>query len=281
LKPDESALHNLLRIGGARARRMTELELRDFLARFGFRGDRVFEPVEPFSGGEKARLVLALVTFQRPNLLLLDEPTNHLDLEMRQALSVALQEYTGAVVLVSHDRHLLNTVADQFYVVHGGRAELFDGDLEDYARWLVEGSGSAESQQEHDQAAIAAPIVMPAAATAAATVATSTAARAAALPAPKPAAADRKQQRRDEAAARARIAPLRAEVRALEQRLAELSRQRAEVEQQLGDSGIYEEAASAKLDKLLGQQSRIASDIEAAEANWLKALEQLEQIERL
>ena len=92
----------------------------------------------PFSGGEKARLVLALVAYLRPNLMLLDEPTNHLDLEMRQALTVALQEYDGAVVLVSHDRHLLRTVADEFYVVHGGRAAPFDGDLEDYAKWLAE-----------------------------------------------------------------------------------------------------------------------------------------------
>ena len=94
--------------------------MRDYLATFGFRGDRVFESIESFSGGEKARLVLALVAWQRPNLLLLDEPTNHLDLEMRQALSGALQEFSGAVVLVSHDRHLLNTVADELIVVNDG-----------------------------------------------------------------------------------------------------------------------------------------------------------------
>ena len=101
-------------------RRAPEPELRDFLAGFGFRGDRVFEPVAPFSGGEKARLVLALLAYQRPNLLLLDEPTNHLDLEMRQALAVALQDYEGAVVLVSHDRHLLRVVADELLLVHAG-----------------------------------------------------------------------------------------------------------------------------------------------------------------
>jgi ATP-binding cassette, subfamily F, member 3 len=264
LQPADSALQNLLRTGGQRAKRMAELELRDFLARFGFRGERVFEPVAPFSGGEKARLVLALVTFQRPNLLLLDEPTNHLDLEMRQALAVALQEYSGAVVLVSHDRHLLNTVADQFYVVHGGRAELFDGDLEDYARWLAEGSGNAESQQEHDQA-IATPEPVSRPATVAAVVATAT-----------PPAADRRQQRRDGAAARAKIAPLRAEVTALEQRLATLAAKRAEIERLLGQPEAYEDTSRALLDQLLGQQSGIAIEIENTESAWLAALERLE-----
>src|SRR5262245_25268191 len=134
----DSPLMNLKRFGAARAARATEQELRDYLGSFGFRGDRVFEPIAPFSGGEKARLVLALVAYLRPNLMLLDEPTNHLDLEMRQALTVALQEYDGAVVLVSHDRHLLRTVADELYVVHGGTAAPFDGDLEDYAKWLAE-----------------------------------------------------------------------------------------------------------------------------------------------
>ncbi|MBV8804128.1 MAG: ATP-binding cassette domain-containing protein, partial [Sinobacteraceae bacterium] len=144
LETKDSPLGNLRRVGAEQAARATEQELRDFLAGFGFRGDRVFEPVAPFSGGEKARLVLALTAYLRPNLLLLDEPTNHLDLEMRQALAVALQDYEGAVVLVSHDRHLLRTVADEFVIVHQGRAVPFDGDLEDYARWLGEtGAGTA------------------------------------------------------------------------------------------------------------------------------------------
>src|SRR6202034_2604245 len=154
LAADDSPLGNLKRLGGALAARATEQELRDFLAGFGFAGERVFAPVAPLSGGEKARLMLAIVTFRRPNLLLLDEPTNHLDLEMRQALAVALQDYAGAVILVSHDRHLLRTVADEFYVVHGGRVQPFDGDLADYAQWLgaeasadrlVDGPGAAAS----------------------------------------------------------------------------------------------------------------------------------------
>ncbi len=137
LREKESPVHHLREMGGPAAAKATEQELRDFLGTFGFRGDRVFEPIGPFSGGEKARLVLALLTYLRPNLLLLDEPTNHLDLEMRQALALALQDYLGAVVMVSHDRHLLRTVIDEFYLVADGRARPFDGDLEDYARWAA------------------------------------------------------------------------------------------------------------------------------------------------
>ena len=125
-------------MGGPAAVKATEQELRDFLGTFGFRGDRVFEAIGPFSGGEKARLVLALLSYLRPNLLLLDEPTNHLDLEMRQALALALQDYSGAVLMVSHDRHLLRTVIDEFYLVADGRATPFDGDLDDYAKWAAD-----------------------------------------------------------------------------------------------------------------------------------------------
>ena len=115
-----------------------EQTLRDFLGGFDFRGARIDEPVLNFSGGEKARLALALIAWDRPNLLLLDEPTNHLDLEMRLALTMALQEFSGAVLVVSHDRHLLKSTTDNFYLVADGKVEEFDGDLEDYARWLVE-----------------------------------------------------------------------------------------------------------------------------------------------
>jgi len=137
LKEAESPLQHLRDMGGPAAVKATEQELRDYLGSFGFRGDRVFEAIGPFSGGEKARLVLALLSYLRPNLLLLDEPTNHLDLEMRQALARALQDYAGAVVMVSHDRHLLRTVVDEFYLVADGRATPFDGDLDDYARWAA------------------------------------------------------------------------------------------------------------------------------------------------
>jgi ATP-binding cassette subfamily F protein 3 len=146
LKEGASPLQHLREMGGPAAAKATEQELRDFLGSFGFRGDRVFEAIGPFSGGEKARLVLALLSYLRPNLLLLDEPTNHLDLEMRQALALALQDYAGAVLMVSHDRHLLRTVIDEFYLVADGRATPFDGDLDDYAKWAAENPRDAEEK---------------------------------------------------------------------------------------------------------------------------------------
>ena len=157
LKAGESPLQHLRNMGGRAAVKATEQELRDFLGTFGFRGDRVFEAIGPFSGGEKARLVLALLTYLRPNLLLLDEPTNHLDLEMRQALARALQDYSGAVVMVSHDRHLLRTVIDEFYIVADGRATPFDGDLDDYAKW------AADNPKDAVEKAVKAPKATPAA----------------------------------------------------------------------------------------------------------------------
>jgi ATP-binding cassette subfamily F protein 3 len=248
LSPKESPLQNLRRIGAALAARATEQELRDFLAGFGFRGDRVFEPVAPFSGGEKARLVLAMVTYLRPNLLLLDEPTNHLDLEMRQALAVALQDYAGAVVLVSHDRHLLRTVADEFYIVHQGRATAFDGDLEDYAKWLADAdsaaSGPAERKVETTES--------------------------------------RRQRKRDEAERRNRLSPLRAAIAKSESELERLASERARVQAGLEAPDIYAGAAKDRLEKLLQEQARLARETEKTERAWLESTERLElQIRKL
>jgi len=159
LKEGESPLQHLRNMGGPAAAKATEQELRDFLGTFGFRGDRVFEAIGPFSGGEKARLVLALLSYLRPNLLLLDEPTNHLDLEMRQALALALQDYSGAVLMVSHDRHLLRTVIDEFYIVADGRATSFDGDLDDYAKWAAD--NPRDEMEKVVKAAKAAPTAEP------------------------------------------------------------------------------------------------------------------------
>jgi len=248
LHADESPLENLRRTGGARAARTTEAELRDYLATFGFRGERVFEAVAPFSGGEKARLVLALVAFLRPNLLLLDEPTNHLDLEMRQALAVALQDFAGAVVLVSHDRHLLNTVADELLVVHDGRAVPFDGDLEDYARWLANG---------------AAPDGVPAVAAGA----------------PAPSTAQRREQRRLEAEGRNRLTPLRAAVSRHEADLAVIARERVELEARLADPELYRPEARSELQSALSEQARLARLVRDTEAAWLAASAELEAAE--
>ena len=247
LAGEASPLDNLLRFGGERARRLDDQARRDYLARFGFRGERVFEPVAPFSGGEKARLVLALVTFRRPNLLLLDEPTNHLDLEMRQALAVALQDYGGAVVLVSHDRHLLNTVADRFCIVHDGRVEPFDGDLDDYAHWLA-------ARAERAPAALAS-----------------------GTPGRED-AATRRQRKRAEAGQRAQLAPLRAEVARCEVELARLGVERDRIETQLADPALYADAGGPRLRALLAEQASLAERVEAAEAAWLAASERLEAL---
>ncbi|HEY8508963.1 MAG TPA: ATP-binding cassette domain-containing protein [Steroidobacteraceae bacterium] len=251
LSADDSPMGNLKRIGGARAQRATEQELRDFLAGFGFRGDRVFEPVAPFSGGEKARLVLALVTYQRPNLLLLDEPTNHLDLEMRQALTVALQEYEGAVVLVSHDRHLLRTVADQFLIVHQGRATPFDGDLDDYAKWLTEAATSAAEKEN----------VTP-------------------RSSESETAESRRQRKREEAEKRNRLSPLRAAVANWERELERLTKERAEVQAALVAPELYEPSAKDRLRELLSREQQLAREIEAAEQAWLEHSERLEELIR-
>ena len=244
LDPRDSALMNLRRVDTAIGRGALEQEQRDYLAGFGFQGDRVFEPVGPFSGGEKARLALALVAYRRPNLLLLDEPTNHLDLEMRQALAMALQEYAGAVVLVSHDRHLLRTVSDRFLLVHAGRAVAFDGDLDDYAKWLA----------ETDSAPAA---VVPKSGTA-------------------ETADDRKARKREEAERRARLAPLRAAIEKAEKAMTKLGAEAAKIDEQLADAGLYEESRKVELLTLTNRRAALTRDLEKAESEWLEASEALE-----
>jgi ATP-binding cassette subfamily F protein 3 len=270
---------NLKRFGAARAARATEQELRDYLGSFGFRGDRVFEPIAPFSGGEKARLVLALVAYLRPNLMLLDEPTNHLDLEMRQALTVALQEYEGAVVLVSHDRHLLRTVADELYVVHDGRAEPFDGDLDDYAKWLAEtDSGSSASGASGKSGTSAAAATGGAAAVKASLATEDSTAPGAAAPSSRPteSAEERKQRKREEAERRNRLTPLRSAVEKCEKELDRLTRLQAEINTQLESPEIYAESAKDRLRQLTEQQGRLAREVEQVEAQWLEHSERLE-----
>ena len=145
LQPDCDAFWHIRNRGGADYATGDEQRVRDHLGRFGFEGDRAFEPVARFSGGEKARLTLALLVARRPNLLLLDEPTNHLDIDMRHALTVALQSFEGGLVIVSHDRHLIKTVADTLWLVADGRMHVFDGDLDDYQRWLKSRAAKPQS----------------------------------------------------------------------------------------------------------------------------------------
>jgi len=240
LRPDDSPLRHLSRLDPQAA----EQDLRDFLGGFGFRGDRVNEPVAPFSGGEKARLVLALIVWQRPNLLLLDEPTNHLDLDMRHALTVALQGYEGALVVVSHDRFLLQSVADRLLRVYDGLAEPYDGDLEDYANWLAERRRRAEE------------------------------------PATTEISPNRKDQRRAEAEKRRQLQPLKKELVQLEARLERLGTEKSRLDLLLADNALYNAPEKDKLKALLLDQARLQQDLAATESAWLQACEALEAASR-
>ena len=256
LDPQASAQLHLQRLAQAAGQRPSEQEQRNYLAGFGFRGDRVFEPVGPFSGGEKARLALALVAWGRPNLLLLDEPTNHLDLEMRQALAMALQEYTGAVVMVSHDRHLLASVTDRFLLVDSGQVQDFDGDLDDYARWLTRGNAAAQA---------AAPV--------AASVAATTQPAREAIPR-EPA-----QRRRDGAEQRKALAPLRSRLARCDKRLQELSLLAKSLDEQLADPALYGAGAKARQQELNTQRARVAQETGEVEGEWLEISEELERVQ--
>jgi ATP-binding cassette subfamily F protein 3 len=224
-----------------------EQDQRNYLGRFGFSGERIFEPVAPFSGGEKARLVLALMIRQGPNLLLLDEPTNHLDLEMRQALSAALIEYTGALVVISHDRHLLRSVCDELLIVHDGIVDRFDRSLDDYPAWLREQedkTAQAEAKWKDDTAK----------------------------------SVNKRQQRQEQAQRRQRLKPLRDRVRHVEKSLASNRSKLTELEAGLADESIYADPnRKDELTQMIRDQAAVKSTIEQLESEWLEASEELEQ----
>ncbi len=228
-----------------------EQELRDFLGGFGFAGDMALTPIAPFSGGEKARLALALLVWRRPNLLLLDEPTNHLDLAMRDALSLALQDFEGAVVMVSHDRHMLRSTADRLWLVHGGRVEEFPHSLEDYPRWLAnqaaDGRGAEDRPMNLSQAAQGM--------------------------APK-------ARRRQEADMRRRLQPLRRQVEELEAAMGRIEAQRTALQQALGDPALYAASSKEALMRALADKARLDAELARVEEEWLAASEVLEQAAR-
>ena len=244
LRAGESPLQHLARIAPA----VLEQQLRDYLGGFGFQGDKVSEATARFSGGEKARLVLALIVWQRPNLLLLDEPTNHLDLDMRQALTEALIDFEGALVVVSHDRHLLRSTTDDLYLVHDRKVDVFAGDLDDYQQWLSD----LQKQQAQQDAA------------------------------PKQdnanSAQSRKDQKRRDAELRAQTQPLRKEIEKLEKQMAKWQSQLSEAEALLADSAIYDQSRKADLTAALQRQAESKSALEDVEMAWLDAQEQLEQM---
>jgi ATP-binding cassette subfamily F protein 3 len=224
-----------------------EQEHRNYLGRFGFSGERIFEPVAPFSGGERARLVLALMIRRGPNLLLLDEPTNHLDLEMRQALSVALIEYTGALVVISHDRHLLRSVCDELLIVRDGVVDRFDRSLDDYPAWLRE-------QEVKSEQAVAKWKAEPAR------------------------TVNRKQQRQEQAQRRKRLKPLHDKVREVEKALASNRSRLTEFEARLADESLYADTnRKDELARLIQDRAAVKSNVESLEWDWLEASEKLEQ----
>lgn len=222
-----------------------EQKLRDFLGRFGFHGEKALSAVGPFSGGEKARLVLALMVYQKPNLLLLDEPTNHLDLDMRHALSMALQGFAGAMVVVSHDRNLLTTTTDEFYLVDSQRVTSFDGDLEDYYQWLMD--TDKRDVPQDDKAAV------------------------------ENSAVNRKDQKRKDAEFRQKTKPLRQQIDKWEKQMDKLSQEKDNIEALLADSTIYEAENKKTLADLLKQQASNISTLNQVEEDWMMAQEELEE----
>ncbi len=240
LSMDESPLWHLQKLNP----RAAEKELRGFLGGFDFQGDKALASIAPFSGGEKARLVLALLIYQRPNLLLLDEPTNHLDLEMRHALNLALQDFEGALVVVSHDRYLLRTVADAFCLVSDGQARQFDGDLEDYRKLLGERRNALNDEESAKSGT------------------------------------SRKDQRKLGAERRQQLRPFEKALNRSEARLEKLAKTGDGIAAQLADPAIYDPANKGRLQILLQDKARIKRETEEAETAWLEASELLESAKK-
>jgi len=244
LRPDESPLQHLQRLEPL----TPEQELRDYLGGFDFRSEMATRAVEPFSGGEKSRLALALLIRTKPNLLLLDEPTNHLDLEMREALTFAMQEFEGGMVVVSHDRHLLRTCADELLLVDNGRATPFDGDLDDYAAWLA-------AQRCAEKAA-----------------------------APDVAAEknERLQQRADAKASRqallAQRRTLSKEIEQLDRKLAKWQAEKAALDAQFADPDFYATVDRARSEEMHRQAAALGEQIDESELRWLELHEALEAL---
>ena len=227
----------------------TDQEIRNYLGSFDFHGDKALEPIKDFSGGEKARVALALIVWQKPNLLLLDEPTNHLDLEMRQALTMALQGYEGALVVISHDRHLLRNTVDQFYLVANGEVQEFDGDLQDYQVWLKNYNRTPDAQVKNS------------------------------VPdnsVEKLSGAEKKAQRQQSAEARKKIAPLNKKSQQLEKEIETNEKQLADVEHELADTDLYTDAKREALKMLLDRQAKTKKEIADKEAEWLEIQTQIE-----
>ena len=246
----------------------TDQEIRNFLGGFDFHNDKALDPIKDFSGGEKARLALAIIVWQKPNLLLLDEPTNHLDLEMRHALTMALQGYEGALVVISHDRHLLRNTVDEFYLVAEGTVTEFDGDLKDYQNWLknyVRDPGASEPTVVAAPAEEKAPVANKAPAVNK-------------VPVASQAPADKKLARQQSAEDRKKLAPLNKQMKALDAKIAKGQKQLQAIEEQLADGTIYEESQADVLKNCLAEQVNVKNAMTNLEEEWLETQELIESM---
>ncbi|QTH63140.1 ABC transporter ATP-binding protein [Psychrosphaera ytuae] len=226
---------------------LLEQPARDYLGGFGFNGDQALDIIDNFSGGEKARLVLALLVYQKPNLLLLDEPTNHLDIEMRQALALALQGFEGAMILIAHDRHLLKSTCDDLYLVDAGQVAPFNGDLDDYHNWLLDQERQANQADSKD-------------------IDKENSAQA------------KKEQKRKEADLRKALSPLKKEADKLAKKQEKIAEKLSEIEEKMADTDLYSEARKSELTQLLAEQASLKSELEETEMEWFDYEEQMETL---
>jgi ATP-binding cassette subfamily F protein 3 len=254
LRPDDSPLMHLARI----APDVREQELRNFLGRFNFPGEMVKSPIAPFSGGEKSRLALALIVWQRPNLLLLDEPTNHLDLETREALTEALAQFEGTMLLVSHDRHLLRATSDEFVIVADGTMTSFDGDLDDYREWMMKSKLAAQNAARNSSTSTPAPTTI------------------------VPTKVERSDQKKMTAQEKQRIAalkkPLAVKLAKVEKEMSNVNIELEQVENSMADATIYDATRKDELKSLLDTQVNSKRQLERLESEWLQLNEEIEKL---
>ena len=264
---EASALLHLQRVDP----KATEQKIRNFLGGFDFHGDKAVEPIAPFSGGEKARLALALIVWEEPNVLLLDEPTNHLDLDMRSALTMALQQFTGALVVVSHDRHLLRHSVDEYILAHDGKIDPFDGTLDDYHRLINAKDSSGTSGRSKAGKSNAAKEKAPASSAAAK-------ANLSNIPGSKNSGLSKKELRQQSAEQRKAKSALTNRVKRLEEKMQQANTQLTALESQLADSALYEEERKSELRELIHEQAEIKRELDSLEENWLGLTEELEAL---
>ena len=237
--------------------KISEAALRSFLGSFGFSGERMDTPSESFSGGERARLALALIVWLRPNVLILDEPTNHLDLDMRHALTMALQDFEGAVVLVSHERQLIASVCDELILVHAGQSKEFDGDLQDYATWLRQARIDMIKNGQQPSAPVQSQVVEK----------------------PSISKLDKEAQRKEAARQRELSRPIRKNIEKIESQIGKIQARLSEIETLLADSALYEANRKDDLLKLMNEQTELKVKLEQAEEKMLELMMELETLE--